>query len=439
MTLVARDEASNEGRSSPHEMRLPERPFAKPLPRALIEQRRNLALDANAKDDVLLALDALTIAPERFIPETNVYLGLRSIYWQLARAETDDGLRDVVARLWSMAVFLEDGNVSETEKQLRAAQDALREALERGASDEEIKKLMDDLRAALDKFMQALAEEMRKNPQMARPLDRNQMRQLRSQDLRAMLDRMERLARSGAKDAAKQLLDQLRAMLDNLQMAQPNGDQGDGDDMQQALDELGDMIRKQQQLRDRTFRQGQDQRRQQRQQGQRGQQGDKNQMGELRQDQQALRDQLNKLLEEMKKKGFPQQGDGQQGEQNGEGNQFGKAGEAMGDAQGATRRRRCRQRGGVAGPRARGAAQGRAGHGAVDAAADGAGPGPRQSGPHGAVPRQPGDRSARPAAARPRLWRRHHGQGAGRDRRAARPPHPGGAPQTLRRELPPAA
>ena len=171
MTLVARDEANNEGRSTPQEMRLPERPFAKPLPRALIEQRRNLALDANAKDRVLMALDALTIAPERFIPETNIYLGLRSIYWQLSRAESDDGLRDVVARLWSMAVQLEDGNVSETEKALRAAQDALREALERGATDEEIKKLMDQLRAALDKFLQALAEEMRKNPQMARPLD----------------------------------------------------------------------------------------------------------------------------------------------------------------------------------------------------------------------------------------------------------------------------
>ncbi len=334
MTLVARDEANNEGRSNPHEMRLPERPFAKPLPRALIEQRRNLALDANAKDHVLMVLDALTIAPERFIPETNIYLGLRSIYWQLARAESDDGLRDVVARLWAMAVFLEDGNVSETEKTLRNAQEALREALERGASDEEIKKLMDELRAALDKFMQALAEELRKNPQIARPLDPNSTRQLRSQDLRNMLDRMERLARSGAKDAAKQLLDQLRAMLDNLQLAQPNGDMGDGDDMQQALDELGDMIRQQQQLRDRTFRQGQDQRRQQRQQGQRGQQGDRNQMGELRQDQQALREQLNKLLEELKKKGFPQPGQGQQGEK-GEGDPLGRAGEAMGDAQGA--------------------------------------------------------------------------------------------------------
>ena len=338
MTLVARDEGNNEGRSSPQELRLPERPFSKALPRALIEQRRSLALDANTKDHVLLALDALTIAPERFMPETNVYLGLRSIYWQLARASSDDALREVVTRLWAMAVLLEDGNVSETEKQLRAAQDALREALERGASDEEIKKLMDQLRAALDKFMQALAEELRKNPQMARPLDRN-ARELRSQDLRSMLDRMERLARSGARDAAKQMLDQLRQMLDNLQMARP-GDQGDdSDDMQSALDELGDMINRQQQLRDRTFREGQDQRRQRSQRGQQGERNQNNQMGQLRQDQQALRDQLNKLMEELRRKGFQMPGQqGQQGQQQGQGqqggemDQLGRAGEAMGEA-----------------------------------------------------------------------------------------------------------
>ena len=182
------------------------------------------------------------------MPETNIYLGLRSIYWQLTRTKTDDGLRDVVQRLWSMAVSIEDGNVSETERNLRAAQEELRQALERGASDEEIKRLMDQLRAALDKFLQAMAEEMRKNPNMARPLDPNQMRQaLRSQDLRSMLDRMERMARSGNKDAARQMLEQLQQMLENLQMARPGGDMGDGDDddMMSALDELGDMIRKQ--------------------------------------------------------------------------------------------------------------------------------------------------------------------------------------------------
>jgi len=345
MTLVARDEANNEGRSSPHEMRLPERPFVKPMARALIEQRRELAIDANNKGRVSTALDALSMAPERFIPEASVYLGLRSIYWNLQRANNDDNLREVVARLWAMAVMIEDGNVSEAEQALRAAQDALREALERGATDEEIKKLMDQLRAALDKFLQALAEEMRKNPQMARPLDPNAQRNLRSQDLRSMIDRMERMARSGQKDAAKQLLDQLQQMLENLQMARPGGEQGDGDDeMQSALDELSDMIRRQQQLRDRTFRQGQDQRRQQR--GQHGQQqqqprgGDQNQMGELRQDQQALRDQLNKLLEQLRQRGLAQPGapnqPGQQGQpgQGGDMDQLGRAGDAMGDASG---------------------------------------------------------------------------------------------------------
>lgn len=345
ITLIVRDEGGNEGRSQPREVTLPQRIFVKPLARALIEQRRGLALDAGAKPLVLAALDALTIAPERFTPEAGVYLGLRSIYFELDHARSDDRLRDVVARLWDMALQIEDGNVSQAELALRQAEDALRQALERGASDEELKKLMDDLRAAMDKFLQALAEEMRKNPQqLSRPLDRN-TRMLSQQDLKSMLDRLENLARSGNKDAARQLLEQLQSMLENLQMARPGASPQDGDDdMNAALDELGDMIRKQQQLRDRTFKQGQDQRRE-RQRGQRGQ-GDR-QMGDLKQDQQGLKDRLNKLLEQLRQRGLanPQQGQkgqrGQQGEQGEQGQpggdqmgQLGDAGEAMGEAEG---------------------------------------------------------------------------------------------------------
>src|SRR5712691_4729278 len=174
MILTARDEAGNIGQSPSFEFRLPERPFSKPMARALVEQRRILALDGDAQASVLTALDALTIAPDRFNIESNVYLGLRSIFWQLAHAKSDDQLRDVVDRMWDMAVHLEDGSVSDAEQALRAAEEALRQALERGANDEEIKRLTDQLRAALDKFMQALAEQMRKNPQqLARPLDPN--------------------------------------------------------------------------------------------------------------------------------------------------------------------------------------------------------------------------------------------------------------------------
>ena len=136
-------------------------------------------------------------------------------------AGSDDQLRDVVGRLWDMALQVEDGNVSQAEQALRQAQEALRQALERGASDEEIKKLMQDLRAAMDKFMQALADELRKNPQqLSRPLDRN-TRTLSQRDLNSMLDRLENLARSGNREAAQQLLDQLQSMLENLQMARP--------------------------------------------------------------------------------------------------------------------------------------------------------------------------------------------------------------------------
>ena len=347
MTLVARDEGGNVGKSEPFALRLPERIFTKPLARALVEQRRNLALDANARPLVLTALDALALAPEKFTPEAGTYLGLRSVYWSLVRAKTDDDLRDVAARLWSMAVQLEDGDISDAQANLRNAEEALRQALERGASDQELKALMDQLRAAMDRFMQAMAEQLKNSQQLSRPLGPNQ-RMLSQRDLQSMLDRLENLAKNGARDAAKQLLQQLQQMMENLQMASPDGNGDDGDDMMSALDELGDMIRQQQDLRDRTFRQGQDQRQQdQRQQGQqRGQQSRPGQqqgqqqgpqqgqqqgngMGELRQGQQALRDRLNQLLDELKSLGQNQ--GGQQDQDNLD--QLGRAGEAMGQAE----------------------------------------------------------------------------------------------------------
>jgi uncharacterized protein (TIGR02302 family) len=179
---------------------------------------------------------------------------------------------------------------------------------------------------------------MRDNPQqLARPLDRN-TRVMSQRDLDNMIERMERLSRSGDKDAARQLLEQLQQMLENLQMAQPG--QGEDGDLQQSLNELGDMIRKQQQLRDRTYKQGQDSRR--------DSMHDNNQDGHhamdgLQQDQQALQDRLRTLQQELARRGMgPLQRDrpGQDGEQGSQADQshgedgLGQADTAMGDAGG---------------------------------------------------------------------------------------------------------
>jgi uncharacterized protein (TIGR02302 family) len=349
MTLVAHDEGGNEGTSEPFSFRLPERVFSKPLARALVEQRRDLALDANARPQVLDALDALAIAPEKFTPEPSVYLGLRSIYWDLVRAKSDDDLRDVATRLWSMATQLEDGDISDAQANLRNAEEALRQALERGASDQEIKQLMDQLRAAMDRFMQALAEQLKNSQQLARPLGPND-HVLSQRDMQNMLDRLENMAKNGSRDAARALLQELQQMMENLQMASPDQMDGqDSDDMMSMLDELGDIVHQQQDLRDRTFKQGQDQRQQRGRQSQPGQQGQPqpgDNMGDLRQNQQALRDRLNKLLDELKNHGLGQNQQGQQGQGQGEGqgqgqgqgqrqmDQLGRAGDAMNEAQG---------------------------------------------------------------------------------------------------------
>ena len=237
ITLTARNEGGNEGRCEPFAFRLPERAFTKPLAKALVEQRRNLALDARVRSQVITAVDALTLGPDKFRTEAGIYLGLRSIFWSLVRAKSDDDLREVAARLWSMAVGLEDGDISEAQAALRAAQEALRNALDRGAGDQELKQLMDQLRAAMDRFMQAMQEQLKNNQQLSRPLDRNS-RMLRQQDLKNMLDRLESMARSGAKDAARELLQQLEQMMENLQMATPDMNGDDLGDMMQELDEL---------------------------------------------------------------------------------------------------------------------------------------------------------------------------------------------------------
>ena len=81
-----------------------------------------------------------------------------------------------------------------------------------------------------------------------------------------MLKQIEDLAKTGSKDAAKQMLSQLRDMLENLQGGQQQAQDGRAQQMMRNLDELSNLIGKQQQLLDETFRA--------RQQGREGQEGE---------------------------------------------------------------------------------------------------------------------------------------------------------------------
>ena len=273
LTLTAKDLAGQTGRSDTVEITLPERRFAKPLARAVVEQRRKLVEDPRDRLLVAKAVDALTSEPEGFIDDLQVFLGLRSAYWRLQREDTRASRNSVIAQLWNVALRIEDGNLSDAERALRAAQDRLQRALEEGASDEEIQRLMQELRQALAQFLDQLARQAEGQPPMQ---GNNQNQQMLSQrDLEQMLRNLENMARSGNRDMAQQMLSQLRDLLDRLQSGRM-ADQGQNQRMGKMMDEFGDIIGRQQQLLDDTF----GQQRAAGQQGQRGQRGQKGQQGQ---------------------------------------------------------------------------------------------------------------------------------------------------------------
>jgi uncharacterized protein (TIGR02302 family) len=270
LALKAKDEAGHEASSETKLLKLPERPFTNPLARALVEQRRILALDANKKRRVLDMMDAITLRPEDTFTSMGHYLAIMSARTRLQMARTDDQYRDVVSYLWDIALGIEDGNLSAAEKRLRQAEQALQQALKNGASDQEIEKLMKEMRQAMQDYLREFAERMRKNPNLAQQAPRNG-REIRQGDLQRMLDQIENLAKSGARDQAQELLSQLQNMMNNLQAGRPGqqGGQQQGE-MRQQMDKLGELMRRQQELMNKTFRL---------QPGQQGE-GEQGQMGE---------------------------------------------------------------------------------------------------------------------------------------------------------------
>ena len=248
MRLSAVSVSGKTGDSAPIEMTLPQRIFHNPLARALVEQRRNLILDPdNAPKRVEMALTGLAIAPELFDTPANVYLGLKQAKTSLEHARSDADLLDVAALLWAMAQELENGDASKAERDLRAAEQALREALQRGASDEEIKKLMQQLREAANRFMSEMARNAQPN---ANADDQN----LQAQDLDKMMDQMEDAARNGSREDAQAMLDQMQEMFENMRSAQEGQESPGEREMRKQIGELEKLLRDQQALRDDTFR-----------------------------------------------------------------------------------------------------------------------------------------------------------------------------------------
>ena len=257
MVLVAHDEGGNEGRSEPVEITLPEKPFADPLARALVEQRRILVLEPSKRSGVAAALSALMIDPAAFGTTAGVYLGLRYAADTLAQASTKPELVAVADFMWGMALQIENGDLSDAERALHNAEKELRDAIERRAPDEEIQKLTQNLQAAMDKFLKELAEQQSKQDSQQAQNQGRPSKSVSARDLQKLIDRLKEQARSGNREEAKKALDALQDILENLKTAKRQKADPQARAMAESLNQLDQMMRDQQDLRDDTYKQGQ--------------------------------------------------------------------------------------------------------------------------------------------------------------------------------------
>jgi uncharacterized protein (TIGR02302 family) len=348
MVFAAVDAAGQEATSEPYAVTLPGKRFFDPLAAALIEMRRDLLWNRINAPRAVELLKAMTHRPDGFIRHDRAFLYLRVLIRELEAMEASLSVeeRDRLAEdLWTIALMVEEGNLQSAFERLQRAQDRLDEAIRNGASPEEIDQLMREMQQALDEYMRELAEEAQRNPGDQQQQGQMQGQMMSGDQLQEMLDELQRLMEEGKTAEAAELMEQLRQLMENMQIVQGQGQgQGQGNPGQEGMRELGDALRDQQDLSDDSFRELQEGGPQEGENGQepgqdqpgQGQEGTEE--GQGGQDQGSLTDRqrdLRERLDELQRGEMP--GDGTEQGEEGRRN-LDRAGRAMEDAEEALRR-----------------------------------------------------------------------------------------------------
>jgi len=260
ITLEVRDAIGQSGRTEAFETVLPERVFNHPVARRLAELRRELTLDPGRRRPVAAALDALARQPEHYFGDLVVTLGIVTAEQRLLRDRRDTAVPQVQTLLWDLALRIEDGDLSVSERRLRELQQELQEALAAEAPQEEIDRLMNELQEALDQFLGAMAEQALRDFEALRMEEMPPFDEMLSRDqLQELIEQAREMARSGDRDRARELLSELQRMLENLQ-AQPLPLEEMNQRLEQSMQmmqDLQEMMREQQELLDRSFQRAQ--------------------------------------------------------------------------------------------------------------------------------------------------------------------------------------
>jgi uncharacterized protein (TIGR02302 family) len=248
--LVATDTDGQPGESDEVPLILPERVFLNPAAQAIVGARKHVILGDESPYRVSQEVANIADHPELFGGDYAVFLALRAATDELRRQPqlSEGAVETIEDLLWNAALKIEDGNRPEAEKALRNAEDALEKALKDPSTPaSEIARLTRNLKEAMNRDIDAMIENMRKQQaatgDQAQPQTDPSAQVMDRGDLDKQVDKMSEMAQDGSRDAAQEMLDYIKSLLENMRAGQQPGKanaQGE-----KSLKELKDLAKKQ--------------------------------------------------------------------------------------------------------------------------------------------------------------------------------------------------
>ncbi len=249
--LTATDAAGQKGESEEIPLILPERIFLNPTARTLVEIRKHLILNQMPHFQIAMQIANIAVHPELFGEDLSVFLALKAatVETRLIARDGDEALANVEDLLWNAALKIEDGDRPEAEKALRSAEDALEKALKNpNTPASEIARLTKILKDAMNREIDAMAENLRKQEaqngqKQEQPVDPN-TQVLERSDLDQQLDKMSQMAQQGSRDAAQDMLDYIKNLLENMRAGR-GGNSKANEQAKKSLEDLKELSKKQ--------------------------------------------------------------------------------------------------------------------------------------------------------------------------------------------------
>lgn len=246
---------------------LPEREFEHPMAKSLIAMRKRLAWDY--KDSfigIALNLKSLLNAPDYLQNNPVIYLAIKTASARLTLVNNQKesvrlkAAQDVIKLLWNAALVVEDGNLSLAMRELHEAQRALEDAMrDPNASEDEISRLMDNLREKMANYFAEMQRDIQKrmaNGEEFPELSPDNFSQIISPDaLSKLMEDIETALREGDEKKAQELMSKLQRMMEMMDGTMSPQLPADMQAMREGINELQELVERQEKLLDQTQKQ----------------------------------------------------------------------------------------------------------------------------------------------------------------------------------------